>query len=447
MVVLVFTDFSDSAITGDRKDAMRHARDTRSTASRVFLVLLAAAVVVGVLVAVFLVVDAQRATHAEAERVTAATAVTLASSPLVMDALEAERPEEATRVLEPYALDVIENAGLDFVTIMTPDGTRLTHPDLDQIGGRYLGTIPGSTRTLTEVFTGTLGPSVRTIVPVVASGGELLGWVSSGVTIESISETLVRRLPLSIGITVGLVALGALGAWVARRFIRGIAGDLPPGQVRDAVSSYESLRTLGDALRAQTHEHGNRMHTAVALLELGRSDEAIEILTETSRQSQSLVDQVTARQAGDPAVGALLLGKASQARERGIDWRVRIDPDTPASPLSPVDSVAVLGNLIDNAMDAAAAGTERWVEVVLQPSTEGGIVLEVADGGDGIPSELHERVFTHGYSTKPAGAQGRGVGLALVEAVVVGAGGTVSLTSHPTTFTVVLPPARGRRTP
>ncbi|WP_194764208.1 sensor histidine kinase [Microbacterium sp. UFMG61] len=425
---------------------MTHARATRSIASRVFLVLLAAAVVVGALVAVFLVVDAQRATHAEAERVTAATAVTLASSPLVIDALEAGRPEEATRVLEPYALDVIAAAGLDFVTIMTPDGIRLTHPDLDQIGGDYLGTIPDSPRTLTEVFTGTLGPSVRTIVPVVASDGELLGWVSSGVTIESISETLMRRLPLSIGITVGLVALGALGAWVARRFTRGIAGDLPPGQVRDAVSSYESLRTLGDALRAQTHEHGNRMHTAVALLELGRSDEAIEILTETSRQSQSLVDQVTARQAGDPAVGALLLGKASQAKERGIDWRVSIDPDTPASPLSAVDSVAVLGNLIDNAMDAAGAGGERWVQVSLRPSTEGGIVLQVSDGGDGIPAELREHVFSRGFSTKPAGSQGRGVGLPLVRAVVTGAGGTVDLSGHPTTFTVVLPPARGRRT-
>ena len=426
---------------------MRPARDSRSIASRVFLVLLASAVVVGALVAVFLVVDAQRSAHAEAERVTAATSVSLASSPLVIDALATQEPDAATRVLEPYALDVIANADLDFVTIMAPDGLRLTHPDLDQIGGDYLGTIPDSPRTLTEVFTGTLGPSVRTIVPVVADDDELVGWVSSGVTIESISETLIRRLPLSIGITAGLVALGGLGAWIARRFTRGIAGDLPPGKVRDAVSSYESLRTLGDALRAQTHEHGNRMHTAVALLELGRSDEAIEILTETSRQSQSLVDQVTARQAGDPAVGALLLGKASQARERGIDWRVHIDPDTPASPLSPVDSVAVLGNLIDNAMDAAAAGTERWVEVVLRPSTEGGIVLEVSDGGDGIPSALHERVFTHGYSTKPTGAQGRGVGLALVEAVVVGAGGSVDLTSHPTTFTVVLPPARGRRTP
>nr|WP_201469534.1 ATP-binding protein [Microbacterium hydrocarbonoxydans] len=421
-------------------------RPARSIASRVFAVLLVAAGVVGALVAVFLVIDAQRATHAEAERVTAATAVTLASSPLVIDALAAGDDAAATRMLEPYALDVIAEADVDFVTIMTADGTRVTHPDLEQIGEKYLGTIPDTPRTFTEVFTGTLGPSVRTIVPVVAADGEPVGWVSAGVTTESISDTLIRRLPLSLGITVGLVALGALGAWAARRFTRRIAGDLPPGQVRDAVSSYESLRTLGEALRAQTHEHGNRMHTAVALLELGRADEAIDILTETSRQSQSLVDQVTARQAGDPAVGALLLGKASQAKERGIDWRLHIDPATPRSPLSAVDSVAVLGNLIDNAMDAASLGAERWVEVSLEPSVDGGILLAVSDSGPGVAPELRARIFTHGFSTKPAGSHGRGVGLALVQSVVLGVGGTVGLDADPTTFRIVLPPARGRRT-
>ncbi len=424
---------------------MRRARTARSAASRVFLVLLAAAFVIGALVAVFLVVDAQRVAHAEAERVTAATAAALATSPLVTGALAAGDGAEATRVLEQYTLDVIDDAGLDFITIMSPDGVRVTHPDLDEIGGRYLGTIPEEPVTLTEVFTGTLGPSVRTITPVLTSDDDQVGWVSVGVTIESISETLVRRLPLILAITIGLVALGALGAWTARRVTRRIAGDLPPGQVRDAVASYESLRTLGDALRAQTHEHGNRMHTAVALLELGRSEEAIEILTETSRQSQSLVDQVTARRAGDPAVGALLLGKASQAKERGIDWRARIAPDTPASPLTAVESVAVLGNLIDNAMDAAADAADRWVAVSLKPSPEGGIVLEVADSGSGVPPSLHERIFEHGFSTKPAGAEGRGVGLALVRSVVLGAGGSVEVRSDPTTFRVVLPGSRRRR--
>jgi two-component system CitB family sensor kinase len=423
---------------------MAHTSRTRSTASRVFVVLLVAAVVIGALVAFFLVAEAQRSIRAEAERVTAATAVSFASSPLVIDGLRSSDQDATTQVLEPYSLTVIAGAGLDFITVMTSDGTRITHPDTDQIGGVYLGTIPASPQTLTEEFTGTLGPSVRTIAPVIASDGDLIGWVSAGVTTESITDTLIRRLPLTLGITIGLVALGAGGAVIARRVTRRIAGDLPPGQVRDAVSSYESIRTLGEALRAQTHEHGNRMHAAVALLELGRRDEAIEILTETSRQSQKLVDQVTARRHGDPAVGALLLGKASQAKERGIDWRVRIEPDTPRTPLSTVDAVSVLGNLVDNAMDAAAESDDRWVQVSLRPHG-GGIVLEVSDSGPGIPPAVRERIFDQGYSTKPADAQGRGIGLTLVHSVVTEAGGSVTVSEAPTTFRVVLPAAGPRR--
>ncbi|MFF3028297.1 ATP-binding protein [Microbacterium sp. NPDC057944] len=420
-------------------------RRTLSAATRVFLVLISAAAVIGILVAGFLVAETQRAVQAEAERVTGATAAAIAASGAVSSALRDDDADAATAALEPYALSVIDSAGLDFVTIMTTDGIRITHPDLSQIGGRYLGTIPEQPAPLTETFTGTLGPSVRTIVPVIDADGVLRGWVSAGVTTETISVTLVRRLPLSLAITLLLVAIGALGAWAARRFTRRIAGDLPPGTVRDAVSSYESIRTLGEALRAQTHEHGNRMHTAVALLELGRTGEAIDILTETSRQSQSLVDQVTARRHGDPAVGALLLGKASQAKERGIDWRVHIEPEAPRSPLSTVDSVSVLGNLIDNAMDAASAAEDRWVEVSLSTSDAGGIVLDVADSGAGVPTEIRERIFEHGFSTKLADAQGRGVGLALVRSVVTDAGGTVEILDDPTTFRVTLPAAGRRR--
>ena len=412
-----------------------------SAATRVFLVLTAAALLVGALVAAFLVVDAQRAVHTEAERVTHAAAATIARAPDVVSGLAAG-PEASTRALEPYALDVLDAAGLDFVTIMTPDGIRVTHPDRSQIGAHYLGTIPDTARPLTETFTGTLGPSVRTIVPVLGDDGDVRGWVAAGVTTETIGETLQRRLPVSLAITVLLVALGALGAVVARRVTRRIAGDLPPGTVRDAVSSYESIRTLGEALRAQTHEHGNRMHTAVALLELGRTEEAIDLLTETAAQSQTLVDQVTARRHGDPAVGALLLGKGSQAKERGIDWRVAIDPDAPRSGLSTVDAVSVVGNLVDNALDAASASSDRWVHVSLHAAASGGLVLAVSDSGQGVPAELRERIFEHGFSTKPHTGDGRGVGLALVRSIVEDAGGSIEIDDAPTVFRVTLPAGR-----
>ncbi|WP_169581450.1 ATP-binding protein [Microbacterium thalassium] len=410
----------------------------RSAASRVFVVVAVAVTVLVALLAVLLVLDAQRAARTEAEEVTRALAATLAQTPAVAQGLTGSGTD-----LQPFAEDVMEEAGVDFVTVMTPDGIRVTHRDRAEIGRPYLGTIPAEPRPVTEEFTGTLGPSVRTIAPVHDADGALVGWVSVGVTVGSIASDIVPRLPGVLAIVAAVLAAGFVGAWLAQRTTRRVAGDLPAGSIRDAVSSYESVRTLGEALRAQTHEHGNRMHTAVSLLELGRTREAIEILTETSRQSQALVDQVAARRDGDPTVGALLLGKAAQARERGVEWTAEIDEDAPRSALTPVDAVSVVGNLIDNALDAAASGTEpRWVRVRFSRAPDASLSVDVSDSGDGVPPEIAERIFEHGFSTKPADASGRGVGLALVRSIVGSAGGSVRLAEAPTTFSVTLPARR-----
>ncbi|WP_158867251.1 sensor histidine kinase [Leifsonia sp. AG29] len=420
---------------------MTHRRGSTSAASRVFAALVAVGLVAALLTAVLLVLDAQRATRAEAERVTKAVSETLAAMPEVRRGLASG--SGATAALQPVTERVTSAAGVDFITVMTPSGVRVTHRDPSQIGKRYLGTIPDRPEERTEEFTGTLGPSIRTIAPVL-DAGRLLGWVSTGVTVQSIGSSLLGRLPFAIGIALAVMGAGVAAALVVRRLTRRVTGDLPARDVRDAVSSYESIRTLGEALRAQSHEHGNRMHTAVALIELGRTEEAIDILTQTSQQNQALVDQVTAARAGDPTVGALLLGKAAQAAERGVEWEARLDPGVPRSPLSPVDAVSVVGNLIDNALDAAAAGPEpRWVRFDLSAGEAGTVVISVADSGRGVPDALKDRVFDRGFSTKPADTVGRGVGLPLVRAIVEAAGGSVTLSSAPTTFRVTLPGRSG----
>jgi sensor histidine kinase regulating citrate/malate metabolism len=420
---------------------MTGRRRATSAATRVVVVLLGAVVIVGALVAVLLVIDAQRSVRAEAERVTRALAETIATTDAVQQALPG--PDASAR-LQSYAERVTARSGVDFITIMTPDGIRVTHRDPAEIGKHYIGTIPTGEQTLTEEYSGTLGPSVRTITPVV-SDGRLVGWVSVGVTVESLASALAPRLPFAIVIALAVVAAGVLGALVAGRATKRVTGDLPAGSVRDAVSSYESVRTLGEALRAQTHEHGNRMHTAVALMELGRTDEAIELLTETARSSQDLVDKVVASD-GDPTVAALLLGKAAQAAERGVEWTVDMQPGIPRTALGAVDAVSLVGNLVDNAIDAAAAGQPpRWVRVGVASAPQGDIVLTVADSGTGVADDLKDRIFEHGFSTKPAGKAGRGVGLALVRAITEAAGGTIELGMHPTTFRVTLPAQGARR--
>lgn len=417
------------------------ARPGTSAASRVFLAFLGAVAVITALLVILLSFQAQATERGQAEVVTLAVARTIAEMPEVAAAVTSGSDAAATAQLQPIAKRIMDETPIDFVTIMTTDGIRLTHRDPAEIGKPYLGTIAPALEggTLTEEAVGTLGPSLRSVVPVI-DGGDVVAMVSAGITLGSVGSGVLRQVPFVIAIAVALAAIGLAAAWFAGRFTRRIAGDLPPSAVRDAVSSYESVRTLGEALRAQTHEHGNRMHTAVALLELGRTDEAIGILTETSRQSQELVDQVAARREGDPTVGALLLGKAAQARERGVEWTAEIDPTTPRSTLSPVDAVSVVGNLIDNALDAAAAGpAPRTVRVAFAPAPGGAVEISVSDSGLGVPADLRERIFEHGFSTKPAGAEGRGVGLALVRSIVEAAGGAVDLSSDPTTFQVILP--------
>ena len=124
--------------------------------------------------------------------------------------------------------------------------------------------------------------------------------------------------------------------------------------------------------------------------------------------------------------------------------------------LEPVDVVTILGNLIDNAIDAAAARAlgdgngapeEAWVEVYLANGEDGSLVFQVSDSGPGIADADLGHIFDHGWSTKDAAAGGRGYGLALVRQVVESLGGDVEVAPGAgAVFTVTLPrpPAVGQ---
>lgn len=412
----------------------------KSAASRVFLAFVGAVLAITALLVAVLAFQLRANERTGAEELTLAVARTIAEMPEVGAAVTEVPDAEASARLQPIAERIMAETPIDFVTIMTTGGIRLTHRDPAEIGKHYIGTIAPALegRALTEEAEGTLGPSLRSVVPI-ERDGEVVALVSAGITLGSVGAGVLRQVPFVVVIAIALAAVGLCAAWIAGRFTRRIAGDLPASAVRDAVSSYESVRTLGEALHAQRHEHANRMHTAVALIELGRGDDAIALLTETARTSQALADHVVARD-GDPTVAALLLGKAAQAAERGVGWTVEMEPAIPRTALGAVDAVSLVGNLVDNAIDAAAAGDEpRWVRVEMALTADGRIALTFVDSGHGVAPALRDRIFEHGFSTKPAGADGRGVGLALVRAIVDAAGGTLELRAAPTTFRVVLP--------
>jgi two-component system CitB family sensor kinase len=199
-----------------------------------------------------------------------------------------------------------------------------------------------------------------------------------------------------------------------------------------------SVKGFTDALHASAHESANRLHTVVTLMELGRYDEAVAFATAQLAASQELTDRLLS-DVGEPVLAALLLGKISEAKERGIELEVTDDTSVAAMPFDAGDLVTVLGNLIDNAVDAAAGpGGRVTVTIRAEPDS---LVLRVADNGAGVDLASAQELFTRGWSTKDsASAYGRGLGLALVRQVVVRHGGTVEVSNDQgAVFVVHLP--------
>ena len=187
--------------------------------------------------------------------------------------------------------------------------------------------------------------------------------------------------------------------------------------------------SLTDALRAQAHEFANRLHTIAGLMQLGRPEEAMKLIAQTSDVHQELTESLLER-VGDPVLGALLLAKAAIASERGIELRVSDDTVVTRSALDSEDLITLLGNLIDNALDAAATSDGRWVSVSVTELDEE-LVVKVHDSGSGIPDGVDGQIFQEGFSTKAGpNRKRRGFGLALVRQVARRNGGDVTVVNN-----------------
>jgi sensor histidine kinase regulating citrate/malate metabolism len=471
----------------------------------------------------FALLDARQDGDAAARQQVVAIATALADSPSTAAAIESGR---ATEILQPVTEAVRTNTDIAFITIMSPDGTRYTHTDPHQIGGHYLGSIEPALRgeTYTEVYTGTLGPSVRTIVPVRNASGKIVGLVSAGITQQTLAQRWRSQWSTIAAVSLGALAVSMVGVWaIRRRLLRqthglrpdelrvmyehhdailhsvseglivldrngvALANDearrllgLPPGPVsrsdlpeflrtynpgardevhvtddrvlvvnrslvdeahtsevvtiRDrtelqgALGELSSLQVLTESLRSQAHEAANKLHTVITMVEMGRSDEAVKFATNELALSQQLVDRLSA-DVGEPALVALLLGKTAQADERGIELSVTEETHLPSNtddvPLSGQEMVTVLGNLIDNAMEACDRD-DPWVEVTVSQDDRT-LLMRVADSGPGMDAATFERAMQRGYSTKSgADDEQHGLGLALVAQVVKRHNGTLT---------------------
>jgi two-component system CitB family sensor kinase len=202
-------------------------------------------------------------------------------------------------------------------------------------------------------------------------------------------------------------------------------------ELEAAVRELGDARSLTDALRAQAHEFFNRLHTVSGLVQLGHHDEAVDFVREITAGDEHLRRELADR-VDDPLLSALLVAKSAVATERGVALRLSDDTLQRGELLDGRPVLTVVGNLIDNALDAAPGGLgDAWVEVTL--ATEGStLAVEVADSGPGVPAAVRDRVFEDGFTTKAtAGPGGRGVGLALARRIADRRGGSLHVSDAP----------------
>jgi two-component system CitB family sensor kinase len=489
--------------------------------------------------------QAERGSMGDARDKVLGVAWSVADTPTVRDAL---RMADPSGVLQPFAEQVRRDTGTDFVVVMSPTGTRYSHPNPHLIGGQFIGHIEPAEhgQPLTETYTGTLGASVRAVVPVF-DGERVVGLVAVGILLTAVGQGLQAQVPLLFAAAAIALLLAGTGSWLVSRWLRHQTHDLGPTELarmyefydavlhavreglllidrhgrlqlandearrllglplaneqdvigrridalglaaplgealalgeertdeihltRDHVlvvnqararwdgvelgtvvtlrdhtdlqvltGELDSVRGFAESLRSQAHEATNRLHTIVSLIELGRTEQALRFAAGEIAVAQELTDQVVAA-VREPVLAALLLGKVAQASERGVELMVAPDADVPEGPLPARDLVTIVGNLLDNAIDAAAAAPPpRAVEIDARVAA-GELVLRVSDSGPGLDPADVTRAFERGWSTKPDGGPiGRGIGLALVGQAVRRHGGHIDVDGS--IFTVRLP--------
>ncbi|MBM6620529.1 sensor histidine kinase [Micrococcaceae bacterium RIT802] len=280
---------------------------------------------------------------------------------------------------------------------------------------------------------------------------ELLGWPahSEGLPLDDLGISDALRAALTRGPAQmdQLLLVGERLVVLNRRPMqsRGRAvGWVTTLRDRTELSTLESelgaTRTTTDTLRAQTHEFANQLHTISGLLQLGEYDEALGFVDGVSFSRTQLVDDVT-QGIADPAIAALVIAKSSLAGERGVS--IHLAPGCTLGKVDEVlsrDLVTVVGNLVDNALDAVAGLPDGTVELGLADD-DNLVIVTVRDSGPGVEASGRDRIFEQGYSSKASvSSAGRGFGLALTRLVCERRGGSASVHNDGgAVFTAVLP--------
>lgn len=242
---------------------------------------------------------------------------------------------------------------------------------------------------------------------------------------------LANHMPL----TINNVTVGAISTFKDMSEVRQMAEDIT------------DINRYVEALRSQSHEFMNKLHVIMGLVNNGTREDlqayVMQLVVAKGAEDKTVQDMVK-----DPVIAGFLLSKHSNARELGVSISFDCKGVLPPMPGSAVQHglITILGNLIDNALDAVQDSPEKEVRIqfIVSPDL---FELSVTDTGKGMDAEMVSRIFDKEFSTKGGN---RGLGLWLVAKTIHGLAGKIDVDSHPdkgTTFhsTLPLPELTGKR--
>jgi sensor histidine kinase regulating citrate/malate metabolism len=188
----------------------------------------------------------------------------------------------------------------------------------------------------------------------------------------------------------------------------------------------EQLQEMNQIIKTQRHDFVNHFQTVYGLIQLGEVEEAQSFIRELYIEVQISGEVL---RLAIPELSALLLVKTGVATSRNISFKIEVRSDLSKINVRPFDLVAIIGNLINNALEAVEnlPVTERKVQFQVFENT-GSFIMQTRNPGF-IPRELRTMIFTPGFSTK-SNSKDRGLGLASIKHLVESYKGFVVVSSH-----------------
>lgn len=188
--------------------------------------------------------------------------------------------------------------------------------------------------------------------------------------------------------------------------------------------AYRQLEALNGTLRAQRHDFMNHIQVIYSLTELEDRPAALEYM---DRLYTSVRSAGRSLKTASPAVNALLAAKSAACQEKNVPFLTDIHSDWKDCPVPGWEMCRILGNLIDNALDAPAGRELKTIQVALWEDVKG-FHFAVENNGAPVPEEIQDSLFQRGFSTK---GPGRGMGLSIVQEILEQYGGQIDLDSTP----------------